>query len=224
MILLGPIFCHFKTWKWHFHISKGFCTKRKTPKFTKLQGKEISNHKGFIQGSSSTILWVDSKESDYSWDHQCRQSVMGYKLDGQVHGLPKIYSGYSHLDELPVLCHLKHTDRGWRKLRRVDTTCQGKHLQQSEWAGLARTTELMGLSMYDDTCVSFGRVSVLGLTFVINARKKWLERCILKYIPLHVPNSTSILSHKIKILVCYIPDVFLFLKKLPKFWYHTVVK
>jgi len=24
--------------------------------------------------------------------------VMGYKLDGQVHGLPKIYSGYSHLE------------------------------------------------------------------------------------------------------------------------------
>jgi hypothetical protein len=71
----------------------------------------------------------------------------------------------------------------------------------------------MGLSMCDDPCVSFGRVSVLDLTFVINARKKWLERCILKYIPQHVPNSTSILSHKIKI----IPDVVLFLKKVAKF-------
>jgi hypothetical protein len=60
--------------------------------------KEISNHEGFIQGSSSTILWADSKESDYSWDHQCRLNVMGYKLDGQVHGLPKFYSGYSHLE------------------------------------------------------------------------------------------------------------------------------
>jgi len=76
---------------------------------------------------------------------------------------------------------------------------------------------VMGLSMCDDTCVSFGQVSVLGLTFVINARKKWLEQCILKYIPQHVPNSTSILSHEIKILLCYIPDVFLFKKKVAKF-------
>jgi hypothetical protein len=30
--------------------------------------------------------------------------------------------------------------------------------------------------------------------------KKWLQQCILKYIPQHVPSSTSILSHKIKIL------------------------
>jgi len=71
--------------------------------------------------------------------------------------------------------------------------------------------------MCDDPCVSFGRVNVLDLTFVINARKKWLERCILKYIPQHVRNSTSILSHKIKILVCYIPDVVLFKKKVAKF-------
>jgi hypothetical protein len=46
-------------------------------------------------------LWADSKESAYSWYHQCRLSVMGYKLDGQVHRLPKISSGmnclfYSH--------------------------------------------------------------------------------------------------------------------------------
>jgi len=68
----------------------------------------------------------------------------------------------------------------------------------------------MGPLMCDDPCVSFGQVNVLDLMFVINAKKKWFERCILKYIPQHVPNSTSILFHKIKILVCYILDVILF--------------
>jgi hypothetical protein len=43
-------------------------------------------------------LWAELKESAYSWYHQCRLSVMGYKHDGQVHGLPKTYSHYSHLE------------------------------------------------------------------------------------------------------------------------------
>jgi len=47
-----------------------------------------------------TIYEQNSKESAYSWyyQYQRRLNVMGYKLDRQVHELPKIYSRYSHLE------------------------------------------------------------------------------------------------------------------------------
>jgi hypothetical protein len=43
-------------------------------------------------------LWAESKESAYSRYHQCRPNLMGCKLEGQVHGLPKIYSHSSHVE------------------------------------------------------------------------------------------------------------------------------
>ncbi len=100
---------------------------------------------------------------------------MSYKPDGQVHGLPKIYSGCSHLEWTACIMPL---EAYWMKVKKAQASrcnSQGKHLQQSEWAGLAGTTDLMGPSMCDDPCVSFGRVSVLDLTFVINARKVTLH-------------------------------------------------
>jgi hypothetical protein len=42
-----------------------------------------------------------------------------------------------------------------------------KPLQQTQRAGLEGTADLMGLSMCDFRYLSFDRVSVLGLTFVI---------------------------------------------------------
>jgi len=44
-----------------------------------------------------------------------------------------------------------------------------KRLQQTQWAGLEDTADLMGLSMCDDRYLSFEWVRVLGLTFVIKA-------------------------------------------------------
>jgi hypothetical protein len=57
----------------------------------------------------------------------------------------------------------------WKVKRAGQSVQPAKRLQQTQWAGLEDTADLMGPSMCDDRYLSFEWVSVLGLTFVIKA-------------------------------------------------------